>query len=221
MVKEEKSPFTYGGILKALKRFFRDFMGMGHVVDGFRFPGRVIKPMWVPSKEEIRRFYDALQTVMARALFLVYASSGLRKSEVLGLRVADVDFGERMLKPRYRPNSSKNVWISFYNEEAEEMLNLYLEERGEVKPADKLFLISDRQFRKIWREAYEKTGVKITPQVLREWFCCEMAELGVPDRYVDAFCGRVPKSILARHYTDYSPKKLKRIYDKAGLKVLC
>jgi len=47
-----------------------------------------------------------------------------------------------------------------------------------------------------------------------------MGELGVQDRYIDAFCGRVPKSILARHYTDYSPERLKRRYDKAGLKVL-
>jgi len=37
---------------------------------------------------------------------------------------------------------------------------------------------------------------------------------------IDAFCGRTPKSILARHYTDYSPELLKRIYDKAGLKIL-
>jgi len=47
-----------------------------------------------------------------------------------------------------------------------------------------------------------------------------MGELGVPDRYIDALCGRAPKSILARHYTDYSPERLKRIYDKAGLEVL-
>jgi len=53
-----------------------------------------------------------------------------------------------------------------------------------------------------------------------EWFVCGMGRLRVPDRYVDAFCGRVPRSVLARHYTDYSPEKLREIYDKAGLKVL-
>jgi len=37
---------------------------------------------------------------------------------------------------------------------------------------------------------------------------------------VDAFCGRTPKSVLARHYTDYSPRKLKEIYDRADLRVL-
>jgi intergrase/recombinase len=55
---------------------------------------------------------------------------------------------------------------------------------------------------------------------LRAWFATEMGELGVQDRYIDAFCGRVPKSILARHYPDYSPQRLKRMYDKAELTVL-
>ena len=47
-----------------------------------------------------------------------------------------------------------------------------------------------------------------------------MANLGIQDRYVDAFCGRTSKSVLARHYTDYSPERLKEIYENADLKVL-
>jgi len=50
---------------------------------------------------------------------------------------------------------------------------------------------------------------------------CETGGLRVPDRYVDASCGRAPRSVLTRHYTDFSPEKLKEIYDKAGLKGLC
>lgn len=55
---------------------------------------------------------------------------------------------------------------------------------------------------------------------LREWFCQTMGELSVPDRFIDAFCGRTPKSVRARHYSDYSLERLKRIYDQVGLKVL-
>jgi len=55
---------------------------------------------------------------------------------------------------------------------------------------------------------------------LLKWFSSEMATLGEGDRYIDTFCGRTPKTILARHYTDYSPEKLKRIYDKADLKIM-
>ena len=48
----------------------------------------------------------------------------------------------------------------------------------------------------------------------------EMGNLNVPDRYIDAFCGRTPKTVLARHYSDYSWRKQKERYDKAGLRVL-
>jgi len=47
-----------------------------------------------------------------------------------------------------------------------------------------------------------------------------MSKLGVPGRFIDAFCGRVPKSFLARHYTDCSPNMLKEIYENVGLSVL-
>ena len=45
-----------------------------------------------------------------------------------------------------------------------------------------------------------------------------MTRRQVPYRYIDAFCGRVPISVLARHYSDYSPEVLKEIYDKADLR---
>ena len=48
----------------------------------------------------------------------------------------------------------------------------------------------------------------------------KMVRLGVSETHVDAFCGRVPKSVLARHYTDFSSEKLIEIYKKACLKVL-
>jgi intergrase/recombinase len=83
-----------------------------------------------------------------------------------------------------------------------------------------LLPISDKTFNKVWKRAYAKTGIHVTPQVLRDWFCKEMGDLGIPDRYIDAFCGRVPRSVLAKHYTGKRLQRLKRIYDKAGLKVL-
>jgi len=46
------------------------------------------------------------------------------------------------------------------------------------------------------------------------------AQLGVPDRCVDVFQGRAPRSVIAKHYTGKGLERLKRIYDKANLKVL-
>ena len=72
----------------------------------------------------------------------------------------------------------------------------------------------------LWKSAKERTGLNITPQKLRQWFCSEMLRLEVSDTYVDAFCGRVPKSVLARHYTDFSPEKLQKIYTMSKLGVI-
>ncbi len=180
----------------------------------FKFPRPAFKPKIVLIKEEIQRFFEALDSKLGVVLFLLYASSGLRKSEILGLTKDSVDFEKRMMIPSGHSGVTKNSYVSFYNGETEQALNKI--ELGE----DRLFKVSDRQYKKIWKNAKRKTGVHITAQKLREWFCCEMGRLGVSDRYIDAFCGRTPKSVLARHYTDYNPERLKQIYDRANLKVL-
>jgi len=38
-------------------------------------------------------------------------------------------------------------------------------------------------------------------------------------RFVDVFEGRAPRNVLAKHYTGKGLKRLRRIYDKAGLNV--
>jgi len=149
---------------------------------------------------------------------MMYASSGLRKAEILSLTLDNIDFEKRMITPNNHTGNTKKSWVSFYNEEAEEVLNEYLQTRR--RRSDKVYPYQRLAFTRMWQAAERICGVHIRPQVLRNWFCNEMANLGVQDRYVDALCGRTPKSVLARHYTDFSPEKLKRIYDKANLRIL-
>lgn len=78
----------------------------------------------------------------------------------------------------------------------------------------------DRRLQECVEDTQRKTGISITLQVLRDWFCVAMGEAGVQDKYVDAFCGRLPTIILAKHYTDYSPSRLRRIYNRANLRML-
>jgi len=218
---QDKSAYTRANVLKSLKRFFRDFMKMPQVVESFKFPKRSYTPKTVPSKDDLRRFFDALENDRDRAFFLLAATSGLRRSELLILTLDDLDLENRTVIPRnaHQNGSTKNSWVSCFNEETQPVLRKYLKVRPNSDDK-RLFPVTEFAFRKAFDKAKRKTGLHITPQVLREWFCCQLGELGVPDRYVDALCGRVPKSVLARHYTDYSPQKLKTIYDKANLTVL-
>ena len=91
---------------------------------------------------------------------------------------------------------TKHSWITFFNEETANVLNNYLKTRENEDP--RLIPLGRDGCNKVFRALSKKVGLKITPQVLRNLFCNEMGKLGVPDRYVDAFCGRVSKSVLAR-----------------------
>ena len=44
---------------------------------------------------------------------------------------------------------------------------------------EEVTMLGDRKFLEMWKRAREKTGIRITPQILREWFSNEMAMLGV------------------------------------------
>jgi integrase len=206
---------VYSNALKALRLFFRDYLKRGDLVDGFKFPATPFKPRIVPSRKELAEFYEEMPSVEGKLYFLLYASSGLRRKEALGLRPKDVNTEMRMVTPGKGVSGTKNTWMSFWGDELNEMLKGFKPRTGE-----RWIPIKTDDFFNAWNVPAEKTGLRITPQVLRDWFCVSMGEAGVQDRYVDAFCGRLPASVLARHYTDYSPARLKTIYDKANLKIL-
>jgi integrase len=212
------SSAQYKNILMALKVFFRDFLKAPEIVASFKFPHQIFKPKQILNKEQLVQFYKCLETVKEKALFMLYATTGLRRDEILSLKPEDIDFNKRMITPNNHNGETKKSWVSFYNEETDEALKEYLTTKK--SRSQRLFPMQRNEVVELWKSAREKTGIDITPQKLRQWFCSEMLRLGVSETYVDAFCGRVPKSVLARHYTDFSPQKLEEIYEKANIRLL-
>jgi integrase len=80
---ENYSRAYYKNTLMALKVFFRDYLEKPELVESFRFPHQVYKPKHIVSKEDLRRFFAALESPKEKALFLLYATSGLRRQEIL------------------------------------------------------------------------------------------------------------------------------------------
>ncbi len=202
---------------------YQRFLGSG-IASCFKIPQVGPHPIIVPSRDQLRKTYANLKTMRLHrdsgllepaAMFILLASSGLRIHEAKELVVSQIDFGKRMILPSGTVDGTKSQWITFFNQEAEDELARLADGK---RPDGRIF--TRCLFSRVFKKASEPTGFKITAQVLREWFCNEMGRLGVPDRYVDAFCGRVPKKVLGKHYTDYSPERLKEIYDRASLRVL-
>ncbi len=165
----------YRNNLSTLKIFFRDFERMPSIIDGFRFPKTMLSPKMIPTKEELQAFHNAIDNLRDKTVFLFFATSGLRREELLNITFDEVDLQKRMLSPRSN-GTTKLTWISFYNSEAEGLLSEYLQKRN--TKSKRLFPHSEAEVKKIWFKARQQTKLNITPQVLREWFAEEMSNRG-------------------------------------------
>ena len=210
------SDATRMNIIGALRVFFRDFLDR-EVMDAFEMPSKSTKPTDVPSKDDLQTFYSALENPKHKAAFLFAATSGLRSSELCQLTMDDIDEDKQMLVPD-KESSTKETWLTFYNHEAKEAFEQFKPERKDGD--ERVFQTTKQPLNRKFRHVSEDTGVKVTVQRLRRWFATEMSRCGVDAKYIDAFCGRTPSSVLEKHYLDYSPERLKEIYDEAGITVL-
>ena len=212
-----KAAKTYNTQITSLRRFIRDFLQVPKLVMSFKMAPvdewAFVKEL--PSKSQIRLGFEGLGETKAKAIYLFTATTGLRRGEILSLQKSQVDFDLRSVIPKHFTRK-KRSGITFFNAETAFWLQKYLTKRN--GNSQKLFVVSDRQWKKIWREASKSAGVSITSKVLRAWFSTEMGELGIPDRFIDIFQGRAPRSVLAKHYTGRNLQSLKRIYENANLK---
>jgi len=204
--------------LKVLKKLV-EFLGCPELLDGFKMaPTNPYQPTTqLPTLEQIREGFKAQTNDRDRAIYLFLATTGLRKGEVLELTKDQVNLETRTVIPNHFTRT-KRSGVTFYNGETARWLEKYLEEREDKD--SRLFVISDRRWRRIWDRVSKSARIRITAKVLRLWHSTELGERGVPDRYVDIFQGRSPRSVLAKHYTGKGLERLKRIYEKANLRVL-
>ena len=108
---------------------------------------------------------------------MALASSGLCITELLNARIE----GNMLIPPQHN-GSTKGAWISFINDETMPL----------VMPKCQACIVA-----RTFRNVAKKTGIHIYPHLLRPVFAQKMAMSGISDRYIDAFCGRIPQSVLA------------------------
>jgi integrase len=166
-----------------------------------------------PSK--VSRFIEAIDDLTVKCMAILLANSGLRKSEVWNLRKGEVNRELRCIIPNSHYGETKQSGISFYNEEAESILEEYLKQKFTSKE-DRLFIIGHARFLRIWNKAREASGVCLKPKDLRDFFSQEMGKALIPDRFIDIFQGRSPRNVLAKHYTPQGMRLLREIYYKAS-----
>lgn len=217
--KEDYSKSCFANKIKTLRAFYGRFL-QSDLANSFKIPQPQTNDNHVPDKEDLQKFYkhiDGRAEEKYRALFLIKATSGLRTGELANLTMENVTLEKNMIEPNHN-SSTKRSYISFYNSEAKKALKRFLPVRKEGD--ERLFQVGNSRIQRKFRKVSKKSGIKITPKMLRKWFTKQMQKAKVAGEYIDAFCGRLPKTIRAQHYTDFSSGRLKEVYEKADLRVL-
>jgi len=206
--------------IKGLRRYIRDFLNLGNWINQFKFSKRKIKVKKsdIPSDAHLAYFCSELPYPV-QMVFLILVTSGLRVGEVLKLKQNDINFETNMIDASgIHKGDTKSAWISYITYQAAEYLQSYLE--TEIDDSN-LFDVSYSTVQDAFKKASFQTQVFIKPHFLRTVFTEKCTQADIDGKYIDAFCGRIPKKVLEANYTVYSPQSLRSQYDKVeGILIL-
>jgi integrase/recombinase XerC len=198
------------------------------ILSRIKSPKKAKKLMFSLSIAEIDKFLSVINknTDLGKRNFsileLLYAT-GLRVHEISNLKLADIDFNEKVLKVLGKGRKER---IVPFNQEALVSLNKYLELRSnflkEDKPNDYVYLnksgsrLGERSIQRLLNLISRKSGIlkNATPHTIRHSFATHMLEKGASIKTVKELLGH--KSIAAtERYTHLSVEELSKIYKKS------
>lgn len=154
-----------------------------------------------------------------KALFELMYSSGLRRSEVTGLKIRDVDFFNGVVRVLGKGNKERLVPVT---DEALYAIKYYLSTRPDPQPQDALFL--NAHGKPLTGDGlafiFKNTAIaahlarKVTPHSLRHSFATHLLNNGCDLRSLQEMLGH--KTLAATQvYTHVSLDKLKSVYQHA------
>jgi integrase/recombinase XerD len=90
------APLTVRQHIAAVRFFFVHTLKRHCPPEEFRYPKKPRKLLIILSKEEVTRMIDAATTLLHRILLMTLYSTGMRRAELVGLKVSDID-SDRMV----------------------------------------------------------------------------------------------------------------------------
>lgn len=147
---------------------------------------RTKRPKKIPnalSKEEVQLLFDATENLKHKCVLMTVYGSGLRLSEIIGLKVSDID--SKNMRIFIRQGKGKKDRYAILSQKSLDILREYWKV---YKPKDWLFegkekgtCYSHRSAQDVFYKAVKKAGIKkdVSIHVLRHSFAVHMLEANV------------------------------------------
>ncbi|MBD0285963.1 MAG: tyrosine-type recombinase/integrase [Flavisolibacter sp.] len=195
MEKEGISENTAHSRLNALKFYFEQVLKREKFF--WEIP-RPKKPQQLPKvlrERELERMFAAIHNIKHKALLFTAYSAGLRVSEVVNLKISDIDSGRMQIRiENAKGKKDRYVGLSVL---LLDVLRAYLRK---AKPRPRTYLFegerpgepyTSRSAQLVFHQARESAGIqkKISFHVLRHSFATHLLEKGIDIRYIKDLLG--------------------------------
>jgi site-specific recombinase XerD len=192
LIQQEKSNSYINQAVNAIKFYYEVVLGMPNRFYEIERPRREYKLPKVISKEEVLAIINNTKNIKHRCIVELLYGSGLRRSELLNLKIEDVDSNRMLLQ--VRASKGKKDRQTLLSQTALLDLRLYYKE---WRPKQYLFegpnnkRYSGESVLKIVKEAACRACLRtrITPHVLRHSFATHLLESGVDLRQIQVLLG--------------------------------
>jgi len=198
----------------ALRFLYRVTLGRRWMIEHLPFPRQERRLPTVLSREEVARFFGAVTNRKHRVVLLIAYAAGLRVSELVALRLGDVD-SERMVIHVRQGKGRKDRLVTLSPVLLEE-LRAYVRW---VQPSEWLFPGQDptrhlhaRTVQKACQRASEAAdlGKRVTVHTLRHSYATHLLEAGTDLRVVQTLLGHTCLRTTAM-YTHVSNQRLQEV----------
>ncbi len=185
------SPQTVNLFLNAIKFFYREVVGTSGTID-IRFAKRPSRLPVVLSREEVTRLIDSISNAKHRLLISLAYGAGLRVSEVVSLRVGDIDFSEHTIHLKGAKGNKDRITV--LPDKLTDGLRQMAAGKGmddEVFSSERGGTLSSRTAQKIFEHALARAGIQkaATFHSLRHSFATHLLENGTDVRFVQELLG--------------------------------
>lgn len=214
LVMERKvSPSYQNQAINAIKFYYEKMLGMPRKVYRLDRPRAEKKLPLVLNEEEITRVIRLTKNIKHKAIIMITYSSGLRLSEVIDLKIVDID--SQRMQVFVRQSKGKKDRYTLLSKKALPVLRAYLKEHS---PKEWLFegvgggQYSRSSVESLVKDAYQRAGIKkpATVHTLRHCFGTHLLENGTDLRYIQALMGH-SSSKTTEIYTHITTKGFNQI----------
>ena len=194
LIDNEKSDETVRSVGFAIKFYLKIIRQDSKNIDDFLkdIPNlkREKKLPVIVSKKEIENMILSTNNLTHRLIIQIGYSAGLRSSEIINLRWADIDFIRNSIHIK-RGKGKKDRIVMLSQKVKENLQNFSNEKQGYVFVTNRNGKYSQRTIQKIVENTAKKAGIKkkISPHTLRHSFATHLLERGTDIRYIRDLLG--------------------------------